>query len=108
MDVKYGINTHLDCIIWHRLEKKLLAVLKTVICFRPPENPGNFLRSTSNNKVSGLIVSPKYLSVHKPIVAGCAYFTLYPAGICEKKILAQSGRSSSPPKSLLLFVFMEQ
>jgi hypothetical protein len=51
-------------------EKKLLAALKTVICFRPPENPGNFLLSTSNSKDSGLILSPKYCSVHKPIVAG--------------------------------------
>ena len=68
-----------------QVKEKLLAVLKTVICFRPPENPGNFLHTTSNNKVSGLIVSPKYCSVHKPIVAGCTYLTLYPAVICKKK-----------------------
>jgi hypothetical protein len=76
-----------------QVREKISGSSGKVMCFRPPENPGNFLRSTSNNKVSELNLSPKYCSVHKPIVAGRAYFTLYPTGICGKKVLAQSGRS---------------
>jgi hypothetical protein len=43
------------CGVCHlaQVKGKLLTVLETVMCFRPPENPGNFLRATSNNKVSG-------------------------------------------------------
>jgi hypothetical protein len=36
-----------------QVREKLLTVLKTVMCFRPTENPGNLLRMTPNNKISG-------------------------------------------------------
>ena len=84
---------------------KMLVVLKTVICFRPPENPRNFLRSTSKNKVSGLILSPKHCLVHKPIVAGCACFTLFPEGICEKKNFLLNLVVLSSPTRKFAFVY---
>ena len=61
-----------------QVKEKWLAVLKMVISFRPPENPRNLLCTTSNNEVAGLILSPKYCLMHKPIVAGCFQFLVAP------------------------------
>jgi hypothetical protein len=87
-----------------QVREKWLAVLKPVIRFRPPENRGNFLFTTSNHEVVALTLSPKCCLVHKQIVSCYCQFTLYPACICEKEICSSSCSFLAVPSAIYVFL----